>query len=139
MADTVRRIDYYHTTVPNRAGQGAKVLDTFRDEGVNLLALHAFPQGNQTQVDFFPENPRTFVRAAKNAGFKLSPRRTAFLVEGRDRIGAVADILRKLGDAKINVTAIDAVATGGGRYGALVWVRRDNVNRAAQALGAKKK
>lgn len=139
MADTVRRVDYYHTTVSNRAGQGAKVLDAFRDEGVNLLAVHAFPQGNQAQVDFFPENPRAFVRAAKKAGISLSPRRTAFLVEGRDRIGAVGDILRKLGDAKINVTAMDAVATGGGRYGALVWVRRDNVNRAARALGAKKK
>jgi hypothetical protein len=75
----------------------------------------------------------------KKAGVKVSPRRTAFLVEGKDRIGALAEVLRKLGDAKINVAAVDAVAIGGGRYGAIVFVRRNDVNRAARALGAKKK
>ena len=47
-------------------------------------------------------------------------------------------LLRKLGDAGINVTALDAIASGG-RYGAILWVRRDNVNRAARALKAKKR
>ena len=139
MADPVRRVDYYYATVPNRAGQGARILDTLRDEGVNLLAVHAFPEGNQSQIDFFPENPRAFLRAAKKAGMKVSPRRTAFLVEGKDRIGALADVLRQLGDAKINVAATDAVAVGGGRYGAIVFVRRNDVNRAARTLGAKKR
>lgn len=137
MADRVRRVDYYYATVPNRAGQGARILDTFRDEGVNLLAVHAFPDGNKAQIDFFPENPRVFLRAARKAGLKLSPRRTAFFVEGKDRVGAMAKVLRKLGDAKINVTATDAIASRG-RYGAILWVRQDNVNRAARALGAKK-
>lgn len=139
MADAIRRVDYYYATVPNRAGQGARILDTFRDEGVNLIAVHAFPEGNKSQIDFFPENGRAFIRAAKKAGVQVSPRRTAFLVEGKDRIGAVADILRKLGDAKVNVAATDAVAVGGGRYGAIVFVRRNDVNRAARALGAKKR
>lgn len=137
MADTVRRVDYYYATVPNRAGQGARVLDVFRKEGVNLLAVHAFPDGTKAQIDFFPDDRRAFLRAVKKAGLKVSPRRTAFLVRGKDRIGAVARILRKLGDAGINVTALDAVATGD-RYGAIIWVRRDNINRAARVLGAKR-
>ena len=137
MADAVRRVDYYYATLPNRAGQGARILDMFRKEGVNLLAVHAFPDGNKAQIDFFPEDSRAFLRAAKKADLKVSPRRTAFLVRGKDRIGAVARVLGKLGDAGINVTALDAVATGD-RYGALVWVRRDKVNRAARVLGAKR-
>jgi hypothetical protein len=42
----------------------------------------------------------------------------------------------KLADAKINVTAIDAVSAGGGRYGAILWVKPKDVVKAAQALGA---
>ena len=137
MADRVRKVDYYYTTVANRAGQGARVLDVFSDADVNFLAIHAFPAGAKAQIDFFPEDRGAFLRAAKKAGIKLSPRRTAFLVQGKDRVGAVAKILRKLGDAKINVTATDGISVGD-RFGTLVWVRRDNVNRAARVLGAKR-
>lgn len=137
MAETVKRVDYYYATVANRAGQGAKIMDAFRDAKVNFLAVHAFPQGNTSQIDFFPENSRAFEKAAKEQGLKLGPKRTAFLVQGNDKIGAVAEVLRKLADAKVNVTALDAISTGG-KYGALVWVKRDKVNKAARALGARR-
>ena len=137
MADRVRKVDYYHTTVANRAGQGARLLDSFRDEDVNFLAIHAFPVGAKAQIDLFPEDSRAFLRAARKAGIKVSPRKTAFLVLGKDRVGAVARILEKLGDAKINVTATDGIAVGD-RFGILVWVRSDNVNRAARVLGARR-
>ncbi len=137
MSDTVRRVDYYHTSVTNRAGQGVRVLRAFQDARVDFLAIHAFPEGRTSQIDFFPRDSRAFLRAAKAAGIKLSPRRTAFLIQGRDRLGAIAEVLQKLGDAKVNVTALDAVSTGG-KYGALVWVRHPNVNKAARALGARK-
>ena len=113
------------------------ILEGLGVEEVDFLAIHAFPQGAKAQIDFLPEDTRAFLRAAKKAGVKVSPRRTAFLIEGPDRVGALARILDKLGDAGINVTALDAVASRG-RFGALVWVRRDNVNRAARTLGAKR-
>lgn len=137
MADRVRRVDYYYATVPHRAGQGGRLLGTFKDAGVNFLAIHAFPQGAKAQLDFFPEDSRAFLRAARKAGVKVSPRRAAFLIEGPDRVGALARVLDKLGDAGINVTALDAIASRG-RFGALVWVRRDNVSRATRVLGAKR-
>ena len=103
-----------------------------------LIVVDAnFPSGAKAQFDLFPEDARAFRRVAKKAGLKVSPRRSAFLVEGKDRVGAVARILEKLGDAKVNVTATDAIATGG-RFGTIVWVRRDNVNRAARVLRAKR-
>ncbi|MFQ5891000.1 MAG: hypothetical protein ACE5JR_13295 [Gemmatimonadota bacterium] len=138
MPNTVRRVDYYYCTVPNRAGRGAQVLNAFKDARVNFLAVHAFPDRAQAQIDFFPEKPKAFLKAAKEAGIKVSPRRTAFLVQGRDRVGVVAEVLEKLGNAKVNVTALDAVSTGG-KFGALLWVKRQNVNKAARVLGAKRK
>jgi len=136
MADTVRRVDYYYATVSNRAGHGVKLMKAFQDAKVNFLAIHAFPDGPRSQIDFFPENSRAFLKAARKAGVKVSPRRTAFLVQGRDRVGAVAETLDRLGNAKVNVTALDAVCTGG-KFGALLWVRRQNTRKAARALGAR--
>ena len=57
-----------------------------------------------------------------------------FLVQGDDRAGAVADIASKLSGAKINITALQGIASGAGRYGAILWVKARDVNKAAKVL-----
>ncbi len=136
MADTVREVNYYYVTTSDRPGQGAAVLSVFRDAGVNLLAAHAFPSGRRAQIDLVPENARAFTAAARKAKLKLSPRKRAFLIEGADRVGAIAEILEKTAAAGVNVTAITAIAAGKGRFGAILWVKPKDQRKAAKALGA---
>jgi hypothetical protein len=135
MAETIRKIDYFYVEVPDKAGVGAKALAALRDSGVNLLAFSGFPQGRKAQMDFIPEDSAAFRMAAKKAGLKLSARKTGFLAQGEDKPGAVAEIMSKLAEAGVNVTAIDAVAAGEGRYGAIFWVKPPDVRKAAKALG----
>ncbi|MFQ5882283.1 MAG: hypothetical protein ACE5I9_07400 [Candidatus Methylomirabilales bacterium] len=135
MADTIRRVEYYYIQVPDKSGEGAKVLAMLKGAGINLLAFSGFPQGRRAQLDFIPEDPAAFIRVARKAKWKLSPKKTGFLVQGGDRVGAVAAFLGRLARAKINVTAVDAVSAGAGRYGAIFWVKPRDVNRAARALG----
>ena len=45
MSHSLRRVDYFYVMVPNRAGQGAKILSALASEGVNLLAFSGFPSG----------------------------------------------------------------------------------------------
>ena len=52
------------------------------------------------------------------------------------KVGAMADIVGKLAEAKINITAVDAVSTGLGRYGAILWVKPRDVKKAAKLLEA---
>ncbi len=136
MADTVREVNYYYVTTSDKPGQGAAVLSVFRDAGVNLLAAHAFPSGRRAQIDLVPENARAFTAAARKAKLKLSPRKRAFLIEGADRVGAIAEILEKTAAAGVNVTAITALAAGKGRFGAILWVKPKDQRKAAKALGA---
>jgi hypothetical protein len=137
MADVVKRITYYYTTVPDRAGTGAKLLNTLKAARVNLLAFSGFPSSaGRAQLDFFPANERTFLAVARKAGIKLVGPKTAFLIQGQDRAGAIADIADKLGKAKIGITALDAVTAGRRRYGAILWVKPRNVAQAAKILGA---
>jgi len=136
MADVVRRIEYYYTVVPNRAGAGAKVLNALKAKGVNLVAFNGFPtSARRAQLAFVPSDRDAFVAAAQKAGIKLVGPKVAFLVQGKDRVGAVADVLSKLEQAQINITAVQAIASGEGRYGAILWLKPRNIGKAAQALG----
>src|SRR5207245_4072315 len=109
MPDTIRKVDYYYITAPDKAGEGARVLGALRDAGVNLLAVHAFPSARRSQIDIVPSDSAAFVNAAKMAGVKISKPKTVFLVEGDDRAGALASLLSRLGNAGVNVTATSAV------------------------------
>jgi hypothetical protein len=135
MADTIRKVTYYYTTISDKPGEGARLLDGLRKAGVNLLALHAFPSARRAQVDFVPSDASVFLAAAKGAKLKLSKPKTAFLVDGDDRVGALAGVLARLGAAKINATAVTGLCAGMGRYGAILWVKARDVNKAAAALG----
>lgn len=136
MADEIRRVDYFYVQVPHKPGEGARALGTLRDAGVNLLAFSGFPEGRGAQMDFVPEDSAAFRQAAKKAKWKVTGPKKAFLLGGDDRRGVVADVMQKLADAKINVTAIDAACAGAGRYGAILWVAPRDVARAAKVLGA---
>jgi hypothetical protein len=136
MAETIRKVSYYYTTIPDKPGEGARLLEALRDAGVNLLAFHAFPSARKAQVDFVPADAAAFTAAAKSAKIRLSRPKTAFLVEGDDRVGALAEVLGKLAGAKINVTAVTALCAGMGRYGAILWVKPRDAGKAAAALGA---
>jgi hypothetical protein len=135
MADIIRKVDYFKAQVQDKAGEGARILSALLGEGIDLLAFTGFPRGRKAQLDFIPVNGAAFRKAAKKAGLAVA-KNTAFLVQGQDRPGVLAGIMSKLADAGINITAIDAVAAGGGRYGAILWVKPAEIRKAAKALGA---
>jgi hypothetical protein len=134
MADTIRLVEYFYVTAPNKPGEGARALATLKEAGVNLLAFSGFPQGRRAQMDFVPADPTAFKQAAKRAKWKVVGPKRGFLVQGDDRVGAAAELLDRLGGAKINVTAIDAVCVDG-RYAAIFWVASKDVKKAATRLG----
>jgi hypothetical protein len=136
MADTVRRVDYFYVEVPNSPGEAARALETLRGAGVSLLAFSGFPSGRRAQLDFVPSDPKAFRAAARSAKWKVTGPKRAFLIEGEDRTGAIVEHLAKLAAAGINVTTADAACAGGGRYGAILWVKPQDVGRAAKVLGA---
>lgn len=134
--DTIQRVEYFYVQVPDKPGEGARALAALRGAGVNLLAYSGFPAGRRAQLDFVPSDPAQFRQVAKQAKWKVKGPKRAFLIQGDDRVGACAEILDKLAAAKINVTAMDAVSAGAGRWGAILWVKPAAFKKAAQVLGA---
>lgn len=136
MGETVQIAEYFYVQVPDKAGEGARLLAQLKEAGVNLLAFSGFPQGRKAQLDFVPEDARAFKAAARKAKWQISASKKVFLVQGDDRVGAGADLMGKLAEAKINVIASQAITAGGGRFAVILWVAPADVRKAAKALGA---
>jgi hypothetical protein len=136
MAQTVQQVEHYSLSIADKTGEGARILGTFRDAGVNFIAVWGYPRGTgRAQLELIPENGRALVAAAKRAKLMLS-KSTAFYIHDNDRPGAVADTLKKLADAEISVRALQAVCGGSGTYGAVVFLPSRATKKAASILGA---
>jgi prephenate dehydratase len=135
MADLIRTAQYFKVQIADKPGTLAGALAPLREAGVNLLAVHAFPRNRRTQVDVVPENPTVFKTVAKAHKLKMQGPKLCLLVDGDDRPGVLADLTDRLGSAKINMTAVTGLTAGQGRFGAILWVRPQDVKKAAKVFG----
>ncbi len=133
----IRKVDYFAMQVSNRSGEAHRMLVMLRRAKVNLLAFTGFPSGRGAQVDFVPANTKAFLKVARSAGWKVGKAKRGFLIQGKDTPGALDTTIAKLARAKINVTAVDGVAAGGRRFGAILWVKSKDFGKAARTLRAR--
>jgi len=139
MRDTIRKVNYFSISIPHKPGEAFKVLATIVSAGINLLACSGLTRGRRAQLDVVPNDTRKFTAAAKRAGLVFSPKKAGFLIQGEDRPGALADNLKQLAEHGINVTAVEGLSAGEGRWGAILWVDPKDVNHAGRLLRAKTK
>jgi prephenate dehydratase len=138
MADEIRPVEYYSITVSNKAGEAARILETLRQAGVNLIGFWGYPTGKKGAVlDLVPENAGTMAAAVRKAKIKAGPKRQGFYINGQDRTGAVADVLSRLGTAGINVFACQAICGGEGRYGFFLEFEGQELRKARKVLSAR--
>jgi prephenate dehydratase len=138
-SDTVRKVDYFTIRVADRPGEAFRVLQVLVSGGINLLACSGRRVGRRSQIDVVPEDARKFKRVVGKADLEFAARKSGFLIQGEDRPGALAQNLRRLAKAGINVAGVDGMAAGKGRWGAIVWVASRDVVRAEEVFGAKVK
>jgi hypothetical protein len=136
MAYKIRRIEYFTTTVQDQPGEAYKLLSSLADLGLNLIAFTAVPVGPlRAQLTIFPEDPLRMADAVRKAGLVVDGPHPAFVVQGDDELGALARIHERIYAANINVYASSGVADGQGSFGYVIYVRPEDYERAAEALG----
>lgn len=136
MAFKIRRVDYFYTTVEDQPGEAYKLLSQLARLGINLVAVTAIPVGpSRTQLTLFPEDTARMRKGAEKSGIGLDGPHPALLVQGDDELGVLADVHEKLYRADVNVYASSGVTDGTGRFGYIVYVRPEDYERAASALG----
>ena len=136
MAHRVRRVDYYYANVRDEMGAAYRVLTALAERGVVLLAFTAVPAGPAlAQFTLFPEDPGKLVAEARAAQLVLDGPHHALLVQGDDELGALASVHERLFEAGVDIYASSGVTDGQGSFGYVVYVREDQFEKAADALG----
>lgn len=136
MAESVKRVEYYYAVVEDRPGEARRLLEFCSAHGVSLNNLTAFPVSEgKAQIDFFPEDIDTLKVAAEEAGVPLKGPKKAFLIQGDDRLGVLVEYHLRLAGAGVNVYAANGTNDGRGGFGYVLWVRPEDYEKAAQALG----
>ena len=137
MALTVRNAEYFYIRIEDSAQKSYELLAELASAEVNLLAFSAVPFGpNYIELTIFPDRSDTFVRLARKLGWVVAGPQHAFLVQGDDNLGALADIQRMLLEAGVEIYASSGVTDGSGRYGYLIYFKEEDNERAKRALGA---
>ena len=136
MTCNISKVEYFHTTVKDQPGEAYKFLSQLAKLGINLLAFTAVPVGPTiTQLTIFPENPSLMKNEASRAGLFLEGPHPALLVQGDDKLGALSEIHLKIYEAEVNVYSASGVSDGKGGFGYIVYVKSEDFDRAAAALG----
>lgn len=136
MPEIAKIVDYFYTCVDDRPGEGYRLLARMKRRDVNFLAFSAFPSGpGQVQINFIPEDNQELQNVAAEMQIQMMGPKKAFLLQGEDRIGALADVFRKFYEADINIYAANCVAGHMGDFGMVVWVSPNDYEAASQALG----
>jgi hypothetical protein len=136
MAFTVRRVQYYYLHIHDELGAAYHVLAQLAELGVSLLAFTAVPSGSHlAQFSVFPEDPSKLAARAQEAQLPLNGPHDAILVQGDDELGALAAIHERLFRATVDVYASSGVTDGRGAFGYVIYVREDQFDQAADALG----
>ena len=136
MPFTIRSVEYYYANVRDELGAAYRILSQLAERGVNLLAFTAVPSGpGLAQFALFPEDPNKLVAEGRAVGLPLDGPYHALLVQGDDELGAFAGIHERLAEGGVDIYASSGVTDGRGSFGYLVYVREEQFEKAASALG----
>ena len=136
MDDHIRIVDCYYVTVRDRPGEASRLLEHVSESGLSLTAFTAVPTGtDETQICFVTDKPETLQEAAANAGAALVGPKKGFLIQGKDRIGALHEYHLALSNAGVNVYSSSGISDGKGRFGFILWVEAGDFDKAFDAFG----
>ncbi len=135
MKARIRSVPYYYARIEGDPDQAYTWLEELASAKVDLLAFSALPYGpNHVEVTLFPVDRRELERSALARGVELVGPYHAFLIQGDDRLGALAEIHKDLRDTGVKVYASTGVTDGQGRFGYIVYVRELDFEAAERVL-----
>jgi hypothetical protein len=89
----------------DQPGELARVGDVLGKAGANIAGLCALTTGGgQAEVHILVDDATPAFEALKDAGITIAAEEEVIVLDVEDRPGALGEVARKLGDAKVNLT-----------------------------------
>ncbi len=132
---TTKRVTYFKAKVEDKPGALLALAKNLKTKNLGLVSLKGVGLAGQGDILVVTKSPDDLRNEWKAMG-ALVEEGTAFFLSGEDKTGALLTSLEALANAGVNIVATEAIAVGG-RYGAILWVAPSDMEKTAQALGAK--
>lgn len=129
-----KRVPYFKAIIENKPGALLAIAKDLKDRKIDLIALKGIGQAGQGEILVVAKNPDALREAWKDSGI-LVEEGTVFLMSGTDATGALVTSLEAIANAGVNIVATEALGVGG-KFGTILWVSPEDLDKTAQALGA---
>jgi|RhiMetdeSRZDD1v2_1073273.scaffolds.fasta_scaffold79057_1 hypothetical protein len=130
----IRRVTYFMANLEDKPGELLKIMQDLKVQKIGLKGFWGFgTHSGKAQLFVLAKKVEKLRKFWQESGL-LAEEGTGFLIRGDDKTGAMIESLQALADAGLNIHAIDAIAAKGS-YASFVWVQREDVEKAAEALG----
>jgi len=120
MAATWKTMTYFAFGLPNRPGELARFMEQLKAADIDLVGLWGYAEGEENpRISCAPIDADACRSYLKDLGFELEEGRTLYF-SGENQPGALVETLEKIAEARINIEAIETVASGA-MFGCFVW------------------
>lgn len=131
---TTKKIEVPTINLESKPGSLTKVYAAIKEAKLNILGSWAYEMGpGQAQAHFYCTDTAKLKETLTKLGM---PPKTewACLAEGADNVGAFAELLQKISDAKVNLHATIALSTGG-KFATVFCADQKDITALCKALG----
>jgi hypothetical protein len=91
----------------DQPGELARIGDVLGNAGANIAGLCALASGGgQAEVHILVHDATAAFEALQRAGIRIAAEQEVLVLEIEDRPGALGEIARKLGEARVNLTLV---------------------------------
>ena len=130
-----KRVTYFKANIEDKPGALLALAKDLNAKKLGLIGLKGLGQAGKGEILVIAKSPDKLREAWKASG-SIAEEGVAFLLSGSDKTGALVASLDIIAKAGVNIVAVEALAVGG-KFGAVLWVAPADLDRTAQALGAK--
>lgn len=125
---------YFSISTLDRPGALAEITAILLEAELDMSGIWGFGTGGgNAQIMAVPHDIDAFKAIANKAGWKIEEGH-CFHLEGEDRAGALVDLLNKIKEEGLNLTAVDAIGVSG-QFGCYIWPHEEDVVAISELLG----
>ncbi|MDD5574013.1 MAG: hypothetical protein PHH75_02420 [Candidatus Omnitrophica bacterium] len=122
-------------TTSNKAGEFAAITAALSDAKVNLVGICAWSEGDKANFALLADNITAAKNALKAKGYQVAEE-DVITVKLEDKVGAAADIAKKIKDAGINLDYVYGTVCGCADTKALLVVGSKEKTKILSVLNA---
>lgn len=122
--------------VANKPGVLGNVCDLLKKEKINILAITTSDNRDHSIIRLVVDEPHRTLGLLEDYG-TLVQQTDVIMIEGPNRLGAIAEISRSLGVAKVNIDYLYCATPPSAKSGLLIF-KPSNVAKALKVLNQRK-